>query len=872
MAVDGTTQPRRPSPRGLAAAAPTLRGPGSRPSPGADAPPGLPRGTSVGRYTIVERLGAGGMGVVYRARDPELDRDVAIKLLRPDASATDTVQRTGDLLREGRAAGQLAHPNVVRVFDVGTVGKELFIAMEYLRGQTLRHWLEAQQRDRREILDALVRAGAGLAAAHAAGLVHGDFKPRNVMVTDDDRVVVLDFGLGHLDGRPPARDPEQSAFAVSGTPPFMAPELFDGRAASPASDQFAFCVSLYQALCGEHPFGPGQTPQLHGTEAKAPPRTRVSGRVWRGLARGLSVDPEARFASMDELLAGIAPPARASRLLMGLTGGAAIGALVVAVSASDRPGCEEGAGLMREAWEAPRSRLDEQRQGPTYERLRQRLDGYAAQWARQWDEACHAHHVEATQSADLFHRRVRCLERSRAQLVALVDQLGRETTSASEAAEVASQLPPIAACEDTPALLAGPQVPEDPALRDEIAQLVAHIASEHTLGQFARERDGALTRLAEHLEHARELDSDFAVARAHLAQGATLTRAGRDEEGLAAYRQALHHAEAAGHDPLAADIASSLVHTAGVLDELERATLWAEYGRAKLARAGLERSALALSLMAAEGVALRRAGQTARSIEVLEGALTVHAQTGAAPAGVLGDLYGALGLAYRAEASLERARETTEQAVATRRELYGANHPLVGHSYYNLATIHLQMQDIEIASDVLDKARAILDQDPRAVKASLTVAALLGPVLAERGKLDAAHGVLADAVARARAVYPAESYELNPLLINYAKVQIKLGRAEDAVASAREGLAIGQAVRGKDYPPLRVDLGVLTEALLAAGQPQEALLHAEHALALTPATHPSRADIEQALHDVRAKLKAPALPPASPGPPASPDE
>jgi eukaryotic-like serine/threonine-protein kinase len=278
----------------------------------------LPRGTCIGRYVVIGRIGQGGMGVVYRAYDPELDRPIALKLVAATDEEAAGAKRDR-LLREAQALARLQHPNVIAVHDVGTFGAFVFIAMDFVEGKTLRAWLREKPRRRREILDAFAAAGEGLAAAHRAGLVHRDFKPDNVLVGNDGRVRVLDFGLardaesadGHtsqprplvdsseldvtVDDRPAAKaeatlpraelpplatpapsslpppsgrsssapssggvnrlaTPLTRSDAVIGTPRFMAPEQGRAQKADARADQFSFCVALYHALYGAYPY------------------------------------------------------------------------------------------------------------------------------------------------------------------------------------------------------------------------------------------------------------------------------------------------------------------------------------------------------------------------------------------------------------------------------------------------------------------------------------------------------------------------------------------------------------------------------------------------------------------------------------------
>ena len=256
----------------------------------------LVRPSTVGRYMVLDLIGVGGMGVVCTAYDPKLDRKVAIKLLKERTSdeRRNTMGRAR-LVREAQALAKLSHPNIITVHDVDTHEDRLFIAMEYVQGQTLADWLEAQSRPWREVLDVFGHAGAGLAAAHAAGVTHRDFKPSNVLIGEDGRVRVLDFGLAKTEGTaddsqpidmadessdhddPPSDpqlitgDPSTSdimnvigsstdlkltqAGRVVGTLAYMPPEQHLGEGVGPATDQFAFAVSIHEALYGELPFG-----------------------------------------------------------------------------------------------------------------------------------------------------------------------------------------------------------------------------------------------------------------------------------------------------------------------------------------------------------------------------------------------------------------------------------------------------------------------------------------------------------------------------------------------------------------------------------------------------------------------------------------
>jgi eukaryotic-like serine/threonine-protein kinase len=328
--------------------------------------------TRFGRYVFAGEIGTGGMGVVYAAYDPELDRMVAVKLLRDG-----DVRLQQRLRREAQVMARLAHPNVVAIHDAGTFEGRMFIAMEYVDGETLARWI-SRPHAQREILDVYCAAGRGLAAAHAAGIVHRDFKPDNVLIGHDGRVRVGDFGLACAAGARP-RLPSLPALTAPGTllgtRYYMAPELYKGVDADVRSDQFSFCVSLFAALYGDLPCS-GVTPDApasgargsdardasyrrtaddaarssDGTRASCrlpahPLGRRVGRRVRAALRRGLAVDPAARFSSIDELLAELAPsPRRPLPWLLALGATLAVLALGTGGPAPNTAACDPAPG------------------------------------------------------------------------------------------------------------------------------------------------------------------------------------------------------------------------------------------------------------------------------------------------------------------------------------------------------------------------------------------------------------------------------------------------------------------------------------------------------------------------------------------------
>ena len=318
----------------------------------------LPAGTRINRYILGEVLGAGGMGVVYRAYDPDTKREVALKLVRPETSVgTPASQGQARLLREAQAMARLSHPNTVGVFDVGTADDQVFIAMELLDGISMGAWLRERPRPWREVVAVMQQAGRGLEAAHQAGLVHRDFKPENVLIGRDGRVCVVDLGLARPVNQPRSVDilhagPSNQVAklqaivpnavdsnltrtgAVLGTPLYMSPEQHQSEKIDARTDQFSFCVSFYEALYGKRPFAADSRTELvynvvHGQISAPPPGAQIPQWLHNLVMRGLSTSPSARYPSMTELLDELDQNAR--RLWGGWSAIASAAALTVAL-------------------------------------------------------------------------------------------------------------------------------------------------------------------------------------------------------------------------------------------------------------------------------------------------------------------------------------------------------------------------------------------------------------------------------------------------------------------------------------------------------------------------------------------------------------
>jgi len=372
----------------------------------------------IGRFEVIESIGAGGMGVVYRARDPRLGREVALKLLHPEILGGE-IERAR-LLREAQALAQLSHPNVVQLYEVGEHDEGLFLAMEYVPGQSLRRWQASGAHGWRELVSIYIQAGQGLAAAHDADLVHRDFKPDNCIIDGQGRVRVLDFGLVRAGAEeyitikdsgvgdasssldPKIHDPRDrltDARTILGTLVYMPPEQLHGRIVDARADQFSFCVALYEALHGERPYAGETFAELESAYARGesrslPKSSRVPKRVRDVLRRGFAVDSQERWSSMhallDELERLVAPKTR-PWLALGVMGGMVAIGVGLARDPGEEDRCVGSRAELEEVWNEGRKQAvkasilatELSYASGVWERVEPALEKYADAWVAQ---------------------------------------------------------------------------------------------------------------------------------------------------------------------------------------------------------------------------------------------------------------------------------------------------------------------------------------------------------------------------------------------------------------------------------------------------------------------------------------------------------
>lgn len=815
--------------------------------------PEIRPGATVGRFVVLELVGGGAMGLVYSAYDPQLDRRVALKLLRADTRGERGRAR---LLREAQAMARLSDPNVVTVYDVGTLGDRVFVAMELVAGDTIRDWLATAARSPDEIRDVFAQAGRGLAAAHEAGLVHRDFKPDNVIVGPDGRARVTDFGLargvgGEEDGDGAAVDDDAPldrpaltrTGAILGTPAYMSPEQLDGHTADARSDQFAFCVALFEALEGRRPFEADTFGELVAAVKAGRVRSgdrRGPRRLHELALRGLRPDPAQRFESMRALVAELddpSPDLRRRRLALAATLAPLVAVAVWAAlpgEAAPAP-CAGAEDEIASAWDARRAaqvRAAFARLGPSggaaaADAVVGGLDRWSSGWVAAHRDTCEATHVRNEQSETLLDARMACLAGARDELAALGATLVHvDAVTAGVARDAVAALPDVTRCEDVRSLTAV----EPPARADvdAVAALRRRMARGRALVATARWTEAspladAAVRDAEAIDYP-PVVAEARLLRARVARGvgaldaaeedaqATLdvaVPARVDETAAWAWLELVAGAGERGRVAVAAERArhaGAAVERVGspprLLAELvsHRGLVHLAAGRHDDAGADLER-ALELRRRADPGaprvaVSLTNLGNLARARGDLDEALRRHREAMALDQAALGAAHPALARhlhnvagVLRLQGRPEEALDHYRRALAMKVEALGDGHAEVGLTHNSLGLVSVDLGRLAEARTHYERALRILGARGHADEAT---------ALANLGRLDlleddpaAAVERLREAIERGVAAYGPDDDRLARWRADHAEARARLADRGRAPTRARGGAAPG---------------------------------------------------------------------------------
>jgi tetratricopeptide (TPR) repeat protein len=568
--------------------------------------PNAPTSGTIGRYEVIRVLGEGGMGSVLLAHDPELDRKVALKLLQPEvASSLDALEAQARLLREAQATARLQHANVVAIHDVGKHEDQVFLALDYIEGTTLREWLKAK-RTPREIVDAFVQAGRGLAAAHRAGLVHRDFKPENVLVSKDGRVLVTDFGLARLadESEPAGEDKRASASllttpitsigGVAGTPGYIAPEQYRGESSDARSDQFAFCVSLHEGLYGVRPFGSTRADdyqdRMSSGKLEPPVRTDAPTRLRALVVRGLSSSPTDRFESMDELVHALAhDPARRRWQIAGVAAAVAVcgGLAALLWGRAGAAPCEGADVGLAGVWDLPSRTALHARflatGGPRVPyvlgAVDRGLDRWAHAWVSQRVETCRDTRERGVRSEAAMDARMTCLDGDLAQARALVHLLRTADPSIVDKSPDAVAALGAPSCSEALTEVAPP--PTDPAVRAQVERSTQRLADAQALYRVGKYADARATADPE-LASAKQIGYRPLEARWLVLHGSILHKIGDTAKAREETYAGWAAAEATGDVRTKLAAVSQLVGTAAITGSFEETERLYAQGKAML--------------------------------------------------------------------------------------------------------------------------------------------------------------------------------------------------------------------------------------------------------------------------------------------------
>jgi tetratricopeptide (TPR) repeat protein len=801
------------------------------------------------------------MGVVYSAEDPALDRHVALKVLRRHLTGTDGggARMEDRLLREAQSMARLAHPNVVAVFDAGRFEEQLFIAMELVAGCTMTEWLREKDRSAPEIIAAYVQAGRGLAAAHAAGILHRDFKPENVLVGRDGRVRVTDFGLARSLEQPAAgAAPWRGAAletrltvsgAFMGTPRYMAPEQFIGEAMDARSDQFSFCVALWEALYREWPF-PGQDVEalaasvVAGSLRDPPAGSPVPPRIRAALARGLAASPADRHPSMDELLDELSAAPRRRRIgwiaaAAALAAGAVVVALWLGGASDDEALCTGSAGRFDSVWNRTRRDQVERAFAATHlpyaagaaDTVAGLLDRYRERWMAMHREACEATRVRGEQPEDVMRQRMICLERRLKEVSALLDLDATADAAVVEASVGATyRLIDVDACADVAALTAMTPPPTDPARAARLSAITDDLARARALrgaGKFAAGL--ALARPA--ATAARVLGSRPLEAEALLLEGELAHEDGDRAAAEKSLNQAVYAAEAGKHDAVAARAWTDLVFLIGYENaQHARGVELASHARAAIERLGgdaevegtLEKALGAIE--ADQGHDDAAVGHFERALALLERALGPdHPAVATA--------IDNLGMASLAQGRLDRALELHRRALAIRERTVGGEHPSVASSLQNLGNVHHARGEYAEAEKFHRRALALLERTVGPEHADVSAALTdLARAVRLQGRLDEALALDERALALGEKLFGPKHPAFAAQLINAGVLLKRLGRHDEALAYHQRAAAIFREVFGAEHPEVAHASLAMGDVHLARGQAREALSEYRFAL------------------------------------------
>ncbi len=790
------------------------------------------------------------MGVVFSAYDNELDRKVAIKLLRP--SQGDSLGRAR-LHREAQAMAKLAHPNIVRVYEVGQLEGHIYLVMEFVQGETLRRWSRLSKRPWREVLAVMLQAGEGLAAAHAAGLVHRDFKPDNVIVAEDGFVRVLDFGLARsfeaneLAGASSASHGAtapvmQSSLSLSdqltqlgtliGTPAYMSPEQFSTRLVDAQSDQFSFCVALHEALYGYRPFKAQTGAELHLQigllqHAEPPRKTGVPARLRRIILRGLSAAPQDRWPSMPALLAELArEPGKQIKLWLA---GGGIAALAAGLSLTLAPRqtvavCQDAPAKFFGVWDDARQSEVAQAMRATgvgdaedvWLRVQQHLGDYTARWTAMYQQSCEATQLRGEQSAHLMDLQMACLNQRRTEVLLLIEGLAKADADVMQRAVQATlSLGRLERCADNDVFIAEIPPPDDEAKAVAVAALrekLARVKVNGDLGQYARSH--AMTE--EVVREAKELGYPPLLAEALLRQGDLMDLSGDTASAERLLIDAYFMAGVARHDRGQAEAATSLTFVLGAEQaRYDEAMMWDRHAQMMITRMG-EPAVQQIARLNTMGAMMERWGKYAEGQKYLGRALELAEPMAAEDPLRLATVLLNSGGMYLGQSDYVAANRQYTRSLEIFTRLLGPSNPAVADCLNNIGQVAMMQADLTSAQSYFARALATYEKSmgpshPRLVYPLVN----LGDLALARRDYDDSRKHLTRALVLLETTKGVDDPQIGEPAGALAELAVAQRDWDEAQRLGERAMLRFETAKGPDHPDLIMPLAALANVALA---------------------------------------------------------
>ena len=822
--------------------------------------PGVPgkdlsEGTHVHRYIILGLIGKGGMGAVYKAYDPELDRNIALKMLTVSPQEGETASLPqARLMREAQALAKLNHPNVVFVFDVGTYEEGVYIAMEYVEGRTFRDWLKQDKPKPKEIIEVLLAAGRGLQAAHLEGIVHRDFKPENLIVGDNGQVKVLDFGLARAQGfenltidqsRPRSIIDSQSGSgeqllsqsltqvgSLIGTMAYMAPEHFRFQELDEKTDQFSYCITLFEALYGRRPFEGKTKAELeknvtHG-RMQIPVGNDVPDWIKNIALRGLSVAKNDRFPTMDQLLEELAvdPVAlRQQRQKKQLMAGAIVAIallpfLVWYLFVFESSLCSNAQEKLSGVWniftrgavEKSFLKTEVAYAEDTLTRVLRLLDVYSSRWKQSYQEACEATHVSGEQSFDMLDLRMGCLRNCLREFSAMTEVFAdADKTVVGRAVQAASAISDLSECSNLELLRAKTKI----TFMDEKTKQKSQVIKNRLIKVEAVRKSGqykkALTSGKQILEEAHKTKQPQLIAAVNLMVGRALVDLGRLDEASAALENAYYDADGSGDDLKALRAANQLIYSVGYRQaDHKTGQRWYRSAVTKRQRLRLDLNHpdVANSFHNLGNLHLSQ-GQYDNALTAFQQALSIRENVLFPNHPDLASSYNCLGIVYRNQGILDDAQQAYAKTLEIHIKALGPQHPKVGATHNNIGLLSYDQGKLKQSFQAYQQAIEIFRKSLGAEHPYLAISLYnIGELYIFQKKFDDALRVLQ----RARAILEKNKDSKLVIVMQYlGATYLRQGQYTKARDYYQESLENVENSLGKDHP-------IVVDSLVGMGE------------------------------------------------------